>query len=333
MANKKISQLNSVGATVGVKAADLLPIASGAGSTYKTAKASAQQIQNFVLNPMNVDNGSVIGFTGSEHIVFKKTNWDNASTSVADNPYLQVRLSDGRLITGSGIAAATSASDNMGNCTATQDIKMQAFSMTGCGNVGFGNNNTIGGLDRSRIFNSDGNGTDLQVLAYRDLQLSGNRNIDINAHSLDLSDTPITGNVSIENGNLNFPASQGHITVDDVIYRKRAYNFSPKDVGSSADNIDWSLGNVQHAELPNTTASRAYTFSNDVNGQTLTMYIHNNYGGEGTATFNVAQGTTVYWGAEYENQAPKIAQNKTNLYTFIKIDDKIWASAITGYNF
>ena len=101
-------------------------------------------------------------------------------------------------------------------------------------------------------------------------------------------------------------------------------------MGSSATNIDWSLGNVQHAEL--NAATRAYTFSNDVNGQTVTMYIHNTHGGEGTATFNVSAGTTVYWGGEYENQAPKIAQNKTNLYTFVKIDDKIWASAVTGYN-
>lgn len=330
MANKKISQLNSVDTAVGVKAVDLLPIASGAASTYQTAKATVQQVQNFVLNPMNVDNGSVIGFTGSEHVIFSKTNWDNASTNVAANPFLQVRLSDGRLITGSGIAAASNASDNMGNCTATQDVKMQGFSITGCGNIGFGNNNTIGGLDRSRIFNSDGNGTDVQVLAHRDLQLSGKRHIDVNAQALDLSDTPISGNVSIENGNLNFPAAQGHITVDDVIYRKRAYNFSPKDVNTNT-NIDWSLANIQYANL--NQASRAYTFSNDVNGQTVTMYVENTHGGEGTATFNVAAGTTVYWGAEYDNQPPKIAQSKTNLYTFVNINNKIWASAITGYDF
>lgn len=326
MANKKISQLSEA-ANVG--AGDFFPVATSAGGgTYDTKKCETETLATYVLSPIPAAI-SDIGFTGTSEVYLKKSNWSNASTTIEDNPYLQVRVSDGKLITGSGVAVPASAGDNMGNCTATQDVKMQAFSITGCGNVGFGNNNAIGGLDRSRVFNSDGNGTDLQVLAYRDLQLSGNRNIDVNAQALDLTDTPITGNVSIENGNLNFPAGQGNITVDDVIYRKRAYNFSPENVGSVSTTIDWSDGNVQYASRGGTTN---FTFTNDVNGQTLTMYVTNSTSSEITVNFNGGS-TTVYWAAEYSNAAPKLAGDRTNLYTFVNINNKIWASAITGYVF
>ena len=39
----------------------------------------------------------------------------------------------------------------------------------------------------------------------------------------------------------------------------------------------------------------------------------------------------VRWGAEYSNEAPAIAANKTNLYTFVRMNTGIFASAVTGY--
>ena len=163
----------------------------------------------------------------------------------------------------------------MGNCVATLDLKMQGLNITGAGNIGFGNNTSIGGLDRSRIYNSDGNGTDLQVLAYQDLTLSGNRHIDVNAQALDLSDTPVSGNVNFQDGNITVAAG-GTITVDNVIHRKRAYEENPTN-NTTNQTVDWSAGNVQYGTRGATTN---YTFTNDVNGQTLTMYVTNSTSSE-----------------------------------------------------
>ena len=74
------------------------------------------------------------------------------------------------------------------------------------------------------------------------------------------------------------------------------------------------------------------------------MYIHNAFGGQPTHTFRwtsgssaseagTGPGTGVLWGAEYAGVAPPIAAGKTNVYTFIRIDSGVFASAITGYDY
>ena len=50
-----------------------------------------------------------------------------------------------------------------------------------------------------------------------------------------------------------------------------------------------------------------------------------------TPTFIHTDQVPVIWGAEYGNTAPAIAANKTNLYTFVRINTGIFASAVTGY--
>ena len=324
MANKKISQLTAMG-NVGITDNCLFPIASGnVGGPYTTLKTTAEEVAEYALNPISATQ--VSGVNKDVYLNNSDSNWDTASNTVTQNPYLQVRLTDGKLVTGSGIANAVGG-DNMGNCVATLDLKMQGLNITGAGNIGFGNNTSIGGLDRSRIYNSDGNGTDLQLLAYQDLTLSGNRHIDVDAQALDLSDTPVSGNVNFQDGNITVAAG-GTITVDNVIHRKRAYEENPTN-NTTNQTVDWSAGNVQYGTRGATTN---YTFTNDVNGQTLTMYVTNSTSSEITVNFNGGS-TTVYWGAEYGNVAPKLAGDKTNLYTFINIANKIWASAVTGYNF
>ena len=55
MANKKISQLNAVDPAIGIGSVALFPIASGTGpGDFQTAKITALEIDNFVLNPMPV---------------------------------------------------------------------------------------------------------------------------------------------------------------------------------------------------------------------------------------------------------------------------------------
>ena len=58
-----------------------------------------------------------IGFTGnvnfnikqssSAQINFDKNNWVAASPTIENNPILQVRMSDGQLLTGSGVGVPT----------------------------------------------------------------------------------------------------------------------------------------------------------------------------------------------------------------------------------
>ena len=50
-----------------------------------------------------------------------------------------------------------------------------------------------------------------------------------------------------------------------------------------------------------------------------------------SGTYGPDTAGSVVWGAEYSNTAPAIAANKTNLYTFVRINTGIFASAVTGY--
>ena len=134
----------------------------------------------------------MIGFTGTTDINFSKTNWDNASTNVAVNPYLQVRLSDGQLITGSGVAVPAALGDEMGNCTATEDLKMQGYDIISANEIFFGGTSSddYAVIDYSYYAGSP----QLTVLKIRsdDLTLSGTRHVSISGQALDLASTPIS---------------------------------------------------------------------------------------------------------------------------------------------
>ena len=74
MANKKITQLNTVDSAIGIGSESMFPVASGSPTdTYLTSKVSSVDIAKYVLNPMPVGGStdiSSIGFTGSSNIKF-----------------------------------------------------------------------------------------------------------------------------------------------------------------------------------------------------------------------------------------------------------------------
>jgi hypothetical protein len=77
------------------------------------------------------------------------------------------------------------------------------------------------------------------------------------------------------------------------------------------------------------SSNTTFNFNSVGDGQTLTMYVKNTDSSSHSAAF--VSGSNVVWGAEYSNAAPAIAADKTNLYTFVRINTGIFASAVTGY--
>ena len=218
MANKKITQLNTVDSAIGIGSESMFPVASGSPTaTYLTSKVASVDIAKYVLNPMPVGGStdlSSIGFTGNSEIKFDKNNWANASTNVAVNPYLQVRLSDGQLITGSGVAVPSALGDDMGDCTATRDLDLANYGVVNANDIYFGGDSTVS----TRIeYQADPGGVkDLKVQAERDLTLSGIRHVKISGQALDLVNTPISGDVTFTQGGLTIPDGQG-LTGDNIV--------------------------------------------------------------------------------------------------------------------
>ena len=93
MANKKISQLTSMGA-VGISSEDYF-VASEfkGGGNYETVKTTALQVADYVLNP--VPTTQISG--ENKNIYFDNNdNWVDASNQAVESyPFLQVRKSDG----------------------------------------------------------------------------------------------------------------------------------------------------------------------------------------------------------------------------------------------
>jgi len=69
------------------------------------------------------------------------------------------------------------------------------------------------------------------------------------------------------------------------------------------------------------------TFSNVSEGQTLKYYVENTSGGSINSTFIASAGTTLYWAVS----VPAIAANKTNFYTFTRINAAVFADVVTDY--
>jgi hypothetical protein len=313
MANKKISQLTDIG---DVQVDDLFPLAENAGGgSFVTKSCTSQKLSEYVLNPVSATQ--VSGLNKSVYLNNNDANWDTASNVVTQNPYLQVRQSDGLLVTGSGIGNAVGG-DNMGNCVATTTLNMQNNAVTNIASLYF---NTTA----STVVDEDGQ--DLSVQGARDLTLSGIRHVHISGQALDLAATPISGNVTFNNGNLTV-ATPGSLTVDEITLRKRSSNQVVNNSSSTA--IDWSASNIQYVQATSTTTD--LEFSNDIEGQTLTMYVKNNNASDKTVRFNNTVGTTVEWGGEYNLAPPSLVGSKANLYTFVRINSKIFASAVTGYD-
>lgn len=342
MANKKISQLSEAAS---VEAADLFPLAESLGaSNYTTKQIAATGISEYALNP--ISSTQVSGL--NKNFFINNTSWDTAATTVTQNPYLQVRQTDGKLVTGSGIGNAVGG-DNMGNCQATTTLDMQSnwlsgsnFSVTGVNDIYFNSSDVTKG---PRIEKGDDPGTvyDLKVQAGQDLTLSGLRHVSIKGQGLDLASTPISGDVTFTGGHVTVdPAKTLYVneintyvgaTSEDravlSISGAARFHTDQADAGSFGEvDIDWVDSNVQYDTVDPSNLN--YVFTNVRDGQTVTMYIENTSATTTyTPTFASGAPNTVLWGGT--GGPPHIAPNRTNVYTFAAIHTGIFASAITGY--
>jgi len=318
MANKKISQLTDVG---DVQVDDLFPLAENVGGgSFVTKSCTSQKLAEYVLNPVSATQVS-----GLNKSVFINNSFEDSSSAVSQNThaYLMVRKSaisagknDGLLTTGSGVYTA-SAGDNLGNHTATEDLDMAQYDIDKVEQINFGSSVSTTMIDFDRPSPAD---KILKVQAGSDLVLSGLDYVRISGQALDVSETPISGNVTFNNGNLD---SDGMLTIDEITLRKRSIT-TPYNNGSSTA-VDWSNSSIQYMNANNATHN--FTFSEMGEGQTLTMRVKNTLGSDITVTFPAE----VVWGGEYGNVSPGLVDGKTNLYTFAKISTTIFASAVTGY--
>ena len=334
MANKKISQLAGTVPNEIVSGSYLFASAAGnVGVGYETKKITAQQIAEYV-------------FTGAEgNLGFPATlnnsNWVNSTATQPPNyGFLMLRTSDGLLTTGSGIGTPVDG-DNLGDHTATQALNMA--------------NNDINNVDDIRFYQSAhsiiakgvGNNDNLHVKAGNELALEGTTHVRISGLGLDLATIPISGNVTVTGGNLEIdPAnklianeititkdpgiSSGVLSIEGASYH--ITNAGPTNGG----DIFWDYSNIQYC-VCNNGSNATYDFNGVADGQTVTLYIQNPAATAMTPSFTHTEAVPVVWGSEirdgsaYSNSPPILAPKKTNIYTFVRINTGIFASAVTGY--
>ena len=94
--------------------------------------------------------------------------------------------------------------------------------------------------------------------------------------------------------------------------------------GGGDTTLDWKDSNIYYAVV---TADIETTFTNVLDGQTLKYYVENTSGGSINSTFIASAGTTLYWAVS----VPAIAANKTNFYTFTRINAAVFADVVTDY--
>ena len=313
MANKKISQLVGMGTNEAVSGFYLLPVGAGSSTgPYTTKKITTKELADFIFTG---DNADYVGFPAAtlsgvnKDIYFNNNddNWSTASNVVTQNPYLQVRASDGLLVTGSGIGAAVGG-DNMGNCTATTTLQMQ--------------NNSIGNVGSEITFQAGGNiGS-----AAGGISVTNNAKVSLTAPEVELNgsnEIDLNGPVTVQ-GNLT--NTGGDLTVEDIIIQKTSRHDIHNQTGST---INWSNSNIQKVI---TNSSSAYTFSNVLPGQTLTISIENNHNTASIIpTFKSGTTANVIFGGT--GGPPHIDAHRANVYTFICIGTGIFASAVTGYEY
>jgi len=339
MANKKISQLTTASS---VEAGDFFPLAGNVGGGYITEKIDATGVAEYTLNSISATQVSGL----NKNFFINNTSWDTAAATVTQNPYLQVRQTDGKLVTGSGIGNAVGG-DNMGNCQATQTLDMQSnwisgadFSVTGVNDIYFNSaSETYGPRIEKDTY-------DLKVQAGQDLTLSGLRHVSIKGQGLDLADTPISGNVIVTGGNLEIDPANKLIVNEISGYASSAVDYALITIGGSLRNVPYDTEgeatiNWQHSNIQYKTSSAGisdnFDFSNVPDGQTLTLYYQNTHGSTAvipkfrSGTYGTDEAGAVRWGAEYSNTAPSVVAGKSNIYTFARINTGIFASAVTGY--
>ncbi len=342
MANKKISQLAGTLPREIVSGEYLFPAAAGnASAGYETKKITAQEIAEFVFTGYGGAGFPATQLSGTKNVYLNNSNYiDSTAAQPPSYGFLMLRTSDGLLTTGSGIGTPVDG-DNLGDHTATEALNM--------------NNNDIINADDIRFYQSSqsiiakgvGNDENLVVKAGNELTLKGNTHVLISGLGLDLASIPISGAVTFSGDitvtGANLEIDPGNRLIANEITITKSPGFSsgtlsiegasyhlPNKAPDNGGDIFWDYSNIQYCVCDD-EVDVDYEFNGVVNGQTLTLYVKNPEGTEMTPTFIHTDQVPVIWGAEYGNTAPAIAANKTNLYTFVRINTGIFASAVTGY--
>ena len=326
MANKKISQLVGLGPYAGVSGEFYLPVGAGSSTIpYSTRKITTAELAEYIFTGDSVLGGfPATQLSGTKDVYLNKASWDTASTDVTTNPYIQVRLTDGKLITGSGMAVPASAGDNMGNCTATTTLNMQDNLINNVGaDITFQDGGNIGSttaaINIQQANKVSLTAPEIELNATTEIDINGS----INARSADFSST-ITG---------------AALEIQGPSYHQVK--------ALSTSNINWGDGNIQYKTITNNTL---FTFQSGAGGttvpqqgQTLTLYVENTNAGisdsdvctvyfrSGNNTGNVLFPPMPEDVKHVVNSTPGVSGRKTNVYTFVVINTGIFGSAVTGY--
>jgi len=267
-------------------------------------------------------------------VYFNNPSWQD-TTAAADGTnyaYIMLNVNNGLLTTGSGIGKPVGG-DNLGNHTATQTLNLQ--------------DNIIDNVGSQIIFQDGGNVSSSSA----EISITHGTKIKFDAPTIQIGNAD-----SIEvNGDFTARSADfaGTITGDSLEIQGASYH-NVGNIGASASagniGVDWTNGNIQYQSIDaNTTFS--FTPGTPHPGQTLTMYVENtqaNFNDFRTVLFKSGSSTDkVLWSEQNDNlphaqgtavssagagKCPGVSGSRTNVYTFIAMDEKIFASAITGYN-
>lgn len=95
----------------------------------------------------------------------------------------------------------------------------------------------------------------------------------------------------------------------------------PTDYNIPSTVINWAEGDTQYQEI---SSNRTYTFSNDLNGQTILVIIKNTGVSDITLTFPTALKSGIL------NNI--VSPGKENIYTFVKSNNKIYVSVVPDFS-
>ena len=147
----------------------------------------------------------------------------------------------------------------------------------------------------------------------------------------------MTGNFYSKNGgdisgNASILGDSGLYVSGDVQVQSGVSYHAVSHTGNGQD-IDWSVSNIQYQD--NSSAVSSFNFFNVKDGQTLTLYIKNTTASNQSVNFVSGSPNSVMMPADAEgnNTVPKITANRTNVYTFVRINTGIFTSYVTGYDY
>jgi len=337
MANKKISQLVGIGTSSTVSGTFLLPVGAGSSAgPYTTNKITTSELASYIFTGDSGGGGfPATNLSGQKDVYFNNPNWQD-TTSAADGTnyaYLMVKATNGLLTTGSGIARPVGG-DNLGNHTATQTLNMSDEIIS---NVG----QTVNFQDGGNIGSSTA-----------EISLEHPTKIKFDAPTIQLGvsdDVIASGSFSARSADFVGTITGASLEVQGASY----HNVTDINASASAGSIsvDWTNGNIQHQDI---SANTTFTFTAGTPkpGQTLTMYVENtqaNFNDFRTVLFKSGSSTDkVLWSQQNDSlphaqgtavssagagKCPGVSGSRTNVYTFIVMHEKIFASAVTGYNY